>query len=112
MQAYNEGRKTSKRKDISEVMVGYHSSAHGNSADENFGGDKTVASAPGLTSAEKLGAAIRDARKGYMLTQQQLAELIGTSDRTLRDIEKGSTSPSVGVVLAAMDALGLTWEIS
>lgn len=64
------------------------------------------------STAAEIGAAIRAARKGYMLTQQQCAELIGTSDRTLRNIEKGTGTPSLGVVLAALDALGLRWEIT
>ena len=80
--------------------------------DEFPGGGEGAASPAGFASAVELGAAIREARKKYMLTQKQLAELIGTSDRTLQDIEKGSTSPSIGVVLAAMDALGLRWVIS
>lgn len=59
-----------------------------------------------MTSVE-IGAAIRRARQDARLTQTQLGELAGMSDRTVRDIEKGSPAPSVGAVLALLDALGL-----
>lgn len=50
-------------------------------------------------------------RKEYMLTQQQLAELSGVSVRTLRDIEKGSGSPSIGTVVNVAATLGLDVEV-
>lgn len=50
-------------------------------------------------------------RKRYMLTQQQLAEMTGISDRTLRDIEKGTGTPSIGAVLTVLNTLGLRIEI-
>ena len=59
----------------------------------------------------EIGAGIRAMRKEYMLTQQQLAELAGISDRTLRDIEKGSGSPSVGTVAKVLATLGLNLEV-
>ncbi|WP_229230595.1 helix-turn-helix domain-containing protein [Sinomonas cyclohexanicum] len=55
-----------------------------------------------------LGAAIRAARRDAGITQATLAELAGTSERTIRDIERGSPSPSVGSVVAAARAVGLT----
>ena len=64
-----------------------------------------------IEPAARLGAAVRAMRKDYNLTQQQLAELVGTSDRTLRDIEKGTGSPSVGVVLKTLETLGPKWEV-
>ncbi|MFC7403297.1 helix-turn-helix transcriptional regulator [Citricoccus sp. GCM10030269] len=54
-----------------------------------------------------IGRAIRAARREAGLSQTQLAELVGLSDRTLRDIEKGSRSPSIGAVAAVAGALGL-----
>lgn len=55
-----------------------------------------------------LGASIRAARKDAGITQATLAELAGTSERTVRDIERGSPSPSIGAVVAAARAVGLT----
>lgn len=62
--------------------------------------------------AALIGAAIRDARKAAGLTQMQVAELAGISDATLRDIERGSGSPSVRSVLEALDVLGLGLEVT
>jgi transcriptional regulator with XRE-family HTH domain len=50
------------------------------------------------------GRAIRDARTGAGLTQQQLAELAGTSQATLSAYESGRKRPAVdtlGRILAA-----------
>lgn len=46
-----------------------------------------------------------------MLTQQQLAEMAEISERTLRDIEKGTGTPSLGTVLTVLGALGLRIEV-
>lgn len=46
-----------------------------------------------------------------MLTQPQLALMVGISDRTLREIEKGTGSPSVKAVLATLETLGLELDI-
>ncbi|RAV32798.1 helix-turn-helix domain-containing protein [Corynebacterium heidelbergense] len=59
----------------------------------------------------KIGAAVRTARKQYRLTQVQLAELVGLSDRTVRAIEQGSGSPSLNAVVATLTALGLRLEV-
>lgn len=58
-----------------------------------------------------IGRALRDARKRSGLTQMELAELAGLSDRTVRDIEKGSVSPSIGAVLSALYVVGLRLEV-
>ncbi len=42
--------------------------------------------------AAEIGTSIRRARKDAGLTQQQLGELAGLSDRTIREIEIGSGS--------------------
>ena len=60
-----------------------------------------------VEDAAAVGSAIRDARRESGLTQAQLAELVGLSDRTVRDIEKGSGSPSFSSVAATANALGL-----
>ncbi|MFE7796751.1 helix-turn-helix transcriptional regulator [Nocardia sp. NPDC057440] len=55
-----------------------------------------------------IGRAIRTARRRHRLTQEQLAELAGTSTRTVREIEHGSGSTSIATVAAVADAVGLT----
>ncbi|MDK4234543.1 helix-turn-helix domain-containing protein [Corynebacterium propinquum] len=67
--------------------------------------------ADSATQARKLGGVIRRTRKEYMLTQPQLALMIGISDRTLREIEKGTGSPSVKAVLATLETLGLELDV-
>ncbi|MCT1444455.1 transcriptional regulator [Corynebacterium sanguinis] len=67
--------------------------------------------APDSDIPSRIGREIRAMRKEYMLTQQQLAELAGISDRTLRDIEAGSASPSIGTVVRVLGTLGLDLEV-
>lgn len=43
----------------------------------------------GMSASQVIGARIRTARKAAYITQEQLAELAGTSTHTARDIEKG-----------------------
>ncbi|KQB84015.1 type II toxin-antitoxin system Y4mF family antitoxin [Corynebacterium lowii] len=64
------------------------------------------------TSAQEIGAAVRTARKEYLLTQQQLAELAGLSDRTVREIEKGTGTPGLKAVLTVLAVLGLKIEVA
>lgn len=64
------------------------------------------------SDAAAIGGAIRAARSGLGLTQGQLAELVGLSDRTVRHIEQGSGSPSVGAVIATANALGLSLRVA
>ncbi len=54
-----------------------------------------------------LGEGIRERRSALGLTQADLAELAEMSERTLRDIERGAASPSIGSVERACAALGL-----
>ncbi|GGI48071.1 y4mF family transcriptional regulator [Agromyces flavus] len=54
-----------------------------------------------------IGRAIRAARQAHGLTQEQLAELAGTSTRTVREIEKGSGGTSLDTVVAVAAAVGL-----
>ncbi|WP_127791812.1 helix-turn-helix domain-containing protein [Agromyces sp. LHK192] len=58
-----------------------------------------------------LGAAIRHARKASNLTQRDLAELAETSERTVRDIERGTGSASIGTVARVAATVGLTLEV-
>lgn len=59
---------------------------------------------------EAIGHAVRRARRDAGLTQAQLAELAETSERTVRDIERGTGSPSLAVVVRTAAVLGLTIE--
>ncbi|MEV0294508.1 helix-turn-helix domain-containing protein [Nocardia sp. NPDC050710] len=61
-----------------------------------------------MSAITSIGQAIRAARQRHRLTQEQLAELAGTSTRTIREIEHGSGSTSIATVAAAADAVGLT----
>lgn len=62
--------------------------------------------------AIRIGTEIRNARREYQLTQLQLSEMAGISDRTLREIEKGSGSPSLTAVLAVTNVLGINLEVT
>ena len=65
-----------------------------------------------MAGLQELGDAIRSARREAGLSQVELAELVGLSDRTLRDIERGSTSPSIGSIMRVADALGLSMGVT
>lgn len=54
-----------------------------------------------------IGASIRRARKEAGITQSTLADLIGTSSRTVHAIETGTGNPSLVTVAAAANAVGL-----
>jgi y4mF family transcriptional regulator len=54
-----------------------------------------------------IGAGIRNARKDAGLSQEDLAHLAGTSQRTVRAIETGTGNPSLKAVVAAANVLGL-----
>jgi putative transcriptional regulator len=54
-----------------------------------------------------IGASIRRARKEAGITQGTLADLIGTSSRTVHAIETGTGNPSLVTVAAAANAVGL-----
>lgn len=54
-----------------------------------------------------IGAKIRRARREAGITQGVLADLIGTSSRTIHAIETGTGNPSLVTVAAAANAVGL-----
>ncbi|GAA4385005.1 helix-turn-helix domain-containing protein [Agromyces bauzanensis] len=58
-------------------------------------------------ASRTIGARIREARKSAGLTQEQLAELGGTSTRTVRDIEKGTGTTGLGIVAGVAEVVGL-----
>lgn len=58
----------------------------------------------------ELGGFIRASRKEKGLTQQDLADLAGVSDRFLRELEKGKPSAEIGRVIAVLSTLGFDLE--
>jgi DNA-binding XRE family transcriptional regulator len=59
-----------------------------------------------------IGAGIRRARKQAGITQATLADLIGTSSRTVHAIEAGTGNPSLLTVAAAANAVGLHLKVA
>ena len=55
-----------------------------------------------------VGSIIHDARKGEGMTQQELAEKVGTKKSYISRIETGSVEPSAGLFLNILNILGLT----
>lgn len=64
-----------------------------------------------MDRVQQIGTDIRAARQRYRLTQEQLAELAGTSTRTIRDIEHGTGTTGLGTVAEVADVLGLALEV-
>lgn len=58
----------------------------------------------------ELGEFVRINRKDKGLTQQDLADLSGVSDRFVRDMEKGKPSAEIGKVIAVLAILGFDLE--
>jgi putative transcriptional regulator len=65
-----------------------------------------------LDDVKSIGASIRRARKAAGITQDILADLIGTSARTIHAIETGTGNPSLLTVAAAANAVGLRLRAS
>lgn len=60
-----------------------------------------------ITDATTIGAAVRQARKAYGLTQSQLAGLAGTGLRFVSELERGKPNVALDKVLAVLAVLGL-----
>jgi len=60
-----------------------------------------------LEDIPAIGVTIRRARKEAGITQETLADLVGTSSRTIHAIETGTGNPSLVTVVAAANAVGL-----
>ena len=65
-----------------------------------------------MNSVTELRAELQRVRKQNGLTQEQLAELAGISERTLRSIERGAGNPSIEAVLSVADVLGLRIRVA
>ncbi|GAB3559423.1 hypothetical protein GCM10027405_07450 [Arthrobacter alkaliphilus] len=60
-----------------------------------------------MDDVKAIGVSIRRARRAAGITQETLADLIGTSARTVHAIETGTGNPSLLTVVAAANAVGL-----
>ena len=58
-----------------------------------------------------VGQIIREARKREKVTQQELAQRMGTNKSYISRIEKGSVEPGAGMFLRILGALGLRFEV-
>lgn len=58
-----------------------------------------------------LGAVIRDHRRRRGLDQQTLAKKIGASRQWVVEVEKGKPRAEIGLVLRALDAVGVALSI-
>ena len=69
--------------------------------------EKSFASAPAKVAARHLGKLIRQARLARRWTLAELAERARVSTATLKRMEKGGSSTSLGVWLSVFERLGL-----
>jgi y4mF family transcriptional regulator len=65
-----------------------------------------------IRTPRDLGAVIRERRRELRWDQQTLANKIGTSRQWVIEIEKGKARAEVGLVLRALDALGVSLSLS
>lgn len=61
---------------------------------------------------KELGNSIRERRKFLKITQEDLADISGISERTLRSIEKGEANPELDSLLKICEVLGLSIGIN
>ena len=54
------------------------------------------------------GQRLRSVRKDHHLTQKQLSEQIGVTERNLRHYELGTVKPGLDVILAILDNLNVS----
>lgn len=69
--------------------------------------EKHFSSPPTLEAARHLGALVRQARLARRWTLAELAERARISPATLKRIEKGAPSVSLGALLSVFERLGL-----
>ncbi len=58
-----------------------------------------------------IGEKIKERRKFLKITQGDLADISGISERTLRDIEKGLANPELESLMKLCEVLGLELTI-
>ncbi len=62
-------------------------------------------------SAEALGIALRRRRRDLRMTQAEVAELAGTRQATVSDLERGKATAQVRTLLVVAGVLGLEVEL-
>jgi transcriptional regulator with XRE-family HTH domain len=62
-------------------------------------------------NTQEIGKLVRERRRVLDIDQKTAAELSGVSVHTISDIESGRGNPSVKVLAAILDALGLELRI-
>ena len=60
-----------------------------------------------VESAVEVGALIRQARVVAAMTQQELADRVGTTRQWVIRLEQGQNSPAMSTVMVALSVLGL-----
>ncbi len=65
-----------------------------------------------IRSPADLGAIIRDKRKRLKIDQSTLAKRIGASRQWVIEVEHGHPRAELGLVLRALDALGIRFDAS
>ena len=63
-------------------------------------------------NSKQIGTAVRNRRKFLKITQEDLADISGISEGTLRDIEKGLANPELESLMKLCEVLGLKLTIS
>ncbi|MDY6054761.1 helix-turn-helix transcriptional regulator [Micrococcus sp.] len=63
------------------------------------------------TTLTRIGESVRATRRAMHLTQQELADLAGVSDATVRQIERATGRGTLSSLLAVLGVLGLDLEV-
>lgn len=78
----------------------------------HYGAVATTRAVSSAAALMKISDRVRAMRKELLLTQQQLADLAGVSDATVRQIERGTGKSTLKSVLSVMEVLGLELEVT
>lgn len=62
--------------------------------------------------AEEIGKKIKERRNFLKIKQEDLADIAGISERTLREIEKGAANPELNSLLKICEVLGMEIKIA
>lgn len=65
-----------------------------------------------ITTSGQVSAIITDRREQIGLTQTDLAKTIGVTRTSISRLESGFHQPSLGTLLAVLDALGMTLTVA
>ena len=66
---------------------------------------------PLCMSVEEIGEKIKERRNFLKIKQEDLADIAGISERTLREIEKGAANPELNSLLKLCDVLGMEVKV-